>query len=73
MLVLVFEVNKWRLPAAALRNAAADSIRHNRSHSLHIHVRAIASTCMCNCIYMYVQSTRQHISGNKTNEMKSLK
>ena len=25
------------------------------------------------CTYMYVQSTRQHISGNKTNEMKSLK
>ena len=70
MLVMVLDVNKWRLPAAALRNAAADSCRHNRSHSLHLHVHAIAFTCMCNCNYMYVQSTSQHIFGNKTNEIR---
>ena len=70
MLVMVLDVNKWRLPAVASRDAAADSCRFNRSHSLHIHVRAIAFTCTCNCNYMYMQSTSQHISGNKTNEIR---
>jgi hypothetical protein len=38
------EVNKWRLPAAASRDAAADSTRFNTPNSLHGHDNAIASS-----------------------------
>ena len=73
MLVMVLEVSKRRLPAAASRDAAADSVRLNRSSSLLHGDAAIALSRCSNCCVAMQQSTSQHISGNKTNEMKSLK
>ena len=68
-LVFVFEVNKRRHPAAALRNAAADSIRSDTYNSLLCRDKAIAAWRQSNCCIAMQQSTRQYISGNKTNEM----
>ena len=34
--------------------------RHSRMGCLHLHVYAIAHTCICNCTYMYVQS-KHHV------------
>ena len=41
---LVSEVNNWRLSAVASRDAAADSVRHNRSGSLHGRDNSIAQS-----------------------------
>ena len=69
-LVFVFEVNKRRHPAAALRNAAADSIQSDTYNSLLHRDKAIAAWRQSNCCIAVQQSTRQYISGNKTNEIR---
>ena len=69
-LVFVFEVNKRRHPAAALRNAAADSIQSDTYNSLLHRDKAIAASRQSNCCIAMQQSTRQYISDNKTNEIR---
>ena len=64
-LVFVFEVNKRRHPAAALRNAAADSIRSDTYNSLLHRDKAIAASPCSNQQGSISLATRQTKQDNE--------